>query len=83
VRKEEKNLALWYMRTEESMKVFGKMTGDMDRVLKNILMGIFMKASFAEAKLMVMEFTSGKMEKFMRGSGSMVKKMDRAYGKVR
>jgi hypothetical protein len=70
------------MTVEEYMKDNGQMTEDMGRDLRNIVMQMSMKESFLEGKQMDMVFINGKMEKFMKENGLMVKRMDKGLGKV-
>lgn len=65
------------------MKANGRMTEDMVRDLRDTVMPTSMKVISVEVKLMVVEYTNGKMVKYMKENGLMVKKMGKEHGKVR
>ncbi len=70
------------MIMEEFMKEVGKMIEDMAKVLRNTAIAILMKVSFVEVRQTAKVFTNGKMEKFMKASGLMDKKMAKESGEV-
>ena len=62
-------------KTVECTKVNGSKTTCMDTVSTHGIMADNMKVSTNKTRKTVMEFTHGKMEEFMMGSGKMACKM--------
>jgi hypothetical protein len=59
------------------------MIEDMARVMRDIAMETFTRVSLQEERQMVLEFITGRMGKFIKATGLMVKRTDKALGQVR
>jgi hypothetical protein len=70
------------MKIRETMRAVGIKTNDMARGTNSLVMAMCILGIIWKGKFLVKEFTSGLMVTCMMASGSMVKSMAMACGKI-
>jgi len=81
VKSKEMGMVLSFIKVEEYMKVNGKMTNEMVKVLKGSVMVTHIMALFVKEKQVVKACILGKMEKFMMVNGSKESNMAMEFGR--